>query len=577
MSVLNWLLTALSTVCALAIVAYAARARRTLRERVDTTVAAIRSLQSAMAGGGDELDLRYRLRAADEAAVPGPLAGAWRDYRASLVDAGDDAPAGTPVGARVPASRFFNADLPYRAGLDLRRFDALPNQLVGFGLFLTFCGLAASIVLAKQGMGAGTRATIAALDNLLSAAAFKFVTSIAAIGAALWFGGARNKLYNELDEALEALCVALDARTVPVSDVAAFAELQAELRRQTLLLEHDGEQLGAAIEAAMDRALERHLVTALKPVATAIESMGVHLGAQNVEALRQMVDRFAERLGGSARTHTDQLAAILDEAGRAMRGAPAAIVKASEAFGTLIDTEARAFGTRVNAATAGLATALAETREVLEAVTRQAGNLHAGIGRTEQLLLEHVKILDGEAARAGAALRDGAIALRAAVDTDGPLDRASARLAAAASALTDGAGAAVAFLADGEAAAATLAGHAARFGGKMTELDRAIASAVDRLAESRGDVPDFEEPPIAQDPLAPSPAREAPPQSPATMAIAKSLDRLADAPDQVIEVDRPSAPDTPSIAAAPPSSPAANATVSPRSEPTIVAPGATNS
>lgn len=505
MSLLNWLLTILSCLLALLIVLYTVRERRTLGRRVDILLDAIARLGAAVEEHAEGAGLRGALGRVGEVAESGPLAVVWRDYRASLVDLGEDAPPGAPA----PASRFFNAELPYRAGLDLRRFDALPNLLVGAGLFLTFVGLALSIFVAQLGMSGDTHATIEALHNLLAAAAFKFVTSIGAIGAALWFGRSRNDLYSRLDAALETLCVVLDARTAPVSDVAATAAVRDALEHQTMLLDRDQGRFGVEIEAAMNRALAAHLGAAMKPVAVAIESMGVHLGAQNVAALRQMVETFSERLGGSARTHTDHLAAILDEAGRAMRGAPAAIGKASEAFADLIDQEARAFATRVNGATEHHNRALEQTRQVLQRLTQEAADLHAGIAKTERLLLDRVGAVDAEFARAGASLHEGARALQAAVAAIGPIDVAGDRLAAAAAALAASAG-----------AAARLTDQADRFAGKMVELDGAIAGAVDRLAgqlDSNNSLPP--EPELVEaDPAVPRPDSAPTPAAPSALA-----------------------------------------------------------
>jgi hypothetical protein len=76
----------------------------------------------------------------------------------------------------------------------------MPDYLVGLGLVLTFLGLVSALYFAAQGLEAGDVAeTRASLTALLSAATFKFITSIAGVASSIIFSVFFNKYMGQLD------------------------------------------------------------------------------------------------------------------------------------------------------------------------------------------------------------------------------------------------------------------------------------------------------------------------------------------------------------------------------------------
>lgn len=86
-----------------------------------------------------------------------------------------------------PAIYFCDASVVQPA-IHTRFFDAVPTQLVGLGILVTFVGLAAGVGLASGSLASAEPAEIQlALSQLLNGASLAFMTSIFGLGSALGF------------------------------------------------------------------------------------------------------------------------------------------------------------------------------------------------------------------------------------------------------------------------------------------------------------------------------------------------------------------------------------------------------
>jgi hypothetical protein len=117
-------------------------------------------------------------------------------------------------------------------GLDPRYHAALPGLLVGAGLLFTFFGLAIALHSASGIVAADvTQAQRnAALHELLSAASFKFWTSVAGLLLSILYALFRKARLHKVETALETFRAALDARAPLVTAVQLQAETNALLR-----------------------------------------------------------------------------------------------------------------------------------------------------------------------------------------------------------------------------------------------------------------------------------------------------------------------------------------------------------
>jgi len=82
---------------------------------------------------------------------------------------------------------YFVAEEPVESAVDHRGFmSALPGYFTSVGLILTFVGLVVALYFAAKGFRSGNlEQARAAILQLLNASAFKFITSVAALGTAL--------------------------------------------------------------------------------------------------------------------------------------------------------------------------------------------------------------------------------------------------------------------------------------------------------------------------------------------------------------------------------------------------------
>ena len=85
-------------------------------------------------------------------------------------------------------------------GFPLKIISALPGYFVGIGLVTTFLGLVAALYFAAQGMKSGNYEDARlSLMHLLSAASFKFTTSIAGVASSLCLSFLYKFLLHNLD------------------------------------------------------------------------------------------------------------------------------------------------------------------------------------------------------------------------------------------------------------------------------------------------------------------------------------------------------------------------------------------
>ena len=91
-------------------------------------------------------------------------------------------------------------------GFPLNIISALPGYFVGIGLVATFLGLVAALYFAAQGMRSGNYEDARnSLMHLLSAASFKFTTSIAGVASSLCISFLYKFLLHNLDMKMDVL------------------------------------------------------------------------------------------------------------------------------------------------------------------------------------------------------------------------------------------------------------------------------------------------------------------------------------------------------------------------------------
>lgn len=303
------------------------------------------------------------------------IGSTWDEFESTLLLPTD---MGSIRNTRRP-SEYFNDGLFFKAGISIRTFESVPNQLVGAGLLCTFVGLVLSLLIAQRGIGADIGQAKQALADLLNAAAFKFTTSIAALGCSVAYQSYKNRILHDSDDLIERLCRELERLMVQVTPEALADESRNELALQTVQLERFNSELAISIAEALDGKLRESLGVAMQPVASEIGRLAERLGEINQDALEQMVDRFSSELSGAAKEHTDQMAKMLQAAAESIAAVPSHIDAAGERFSQQIDAGAQELSTSMMAAAENVDEAIQGAARGLAASVQAAAGTFGGI------------------------------------------------------------------------------------------------------------------------------------------------------------------------------------------------------
>lgn len=320
----------------------------------------------------------------------GPLGLAWREVGHNLVM--------TRNGQALSqcASRIFSPELLYHHDVDLRRFEAFPNILVGAGLATTFVLLALTIGVGVSSLNAADTQSISAILPLLQASALKFLTSIFGIGCSIWFIVARDKAVLEAEAALAAIADTLASALPYVSQQTLLANLVIQSAEQNRLSKARNKDLASAVAGSVRVELENGLVAALTPIADRMTDLSQRVAEVNAKQIEMMAAAFARDLGTAIEQYSRTLSEQLETAVNRFAEVPPAIEAAANAYaGAVDDSVIRLRSGAENAS------------EIYSGIEQLLRNLTAAITAADERLNQSVQSFRGE-------LDDGAEGLRTA-------------------------------------------------------------------------------------------------------------------------------------------------------------------
>jgi hypothetical protein len=265
---------------------------RPVLQGLDEALRVVSEAQSAHA-------LHDRFSSIDQRLASNRVIGdAWRAFVRTLVPVpGQDG----VLGATRRPREDLNEGILTSAGVNLRFYTAVPNYLVGLGLLFTFLGLVAALYFASAGVAApSVQEAQAALRDLLAAATFKFVTSIAGLGASIVYSSREKTQLYRLGHRLSELCTALEQRLVPVTPEYLGTVQLAEMRTQSVLLRRLGRHLHVTIPDTVEERLASELLDAIAPMREGF--------ARAAERIGQMDEALTLRLMGGASPAVNQVA-----------------------------------------------------------------------------------------------------------------------------------------------------------------------------------------------------------------------------------------------------------------------------
>ena len=236
----------------------------------------------------------------------------WRNYAATFTPVPGNEQA---LGAPQPPQAAFDDGLFARVGLNLRFYQAVPNILVGTGLLFTFIGLVAGLHFASEGVtAADVREAQAALRDLMAAATFAFVTSIAGLAASLGFSWREKTHLHATQAEIRRLCQLLEERLVPLTpETLLVAQIEAT-RKIDQKLAQLGRSLVVRAPEGVEERLASELTLATRPLKSALEKV-----AKRFETLDE---RVAGELLGASRTVRELTSRVASAAHEALDAAP---------------------------------------------------------------------------------------------------------------------------------------------------------------------------------------------------------------------------------------------------------------
>jgi hypothetical protein len=167
----------------------------------------------------------------------------------------------------------------------------VPNYLVGLGLLFTFAGLVAALYFASAGVAAASiQEAQDALRHLLAAATFKFMTSIAGLGASIVYSSREKTQLYRLGHRIDALCTALEQRLVPVTPEYLGTVQLAEMRNQSLLLRRLGRHLHVTIPDTVEERLASELLDAIAPMRDGFARAAERIGRMDDTLLARLLE-----------------------------------------------------------------------------------------------------------------------------------------------------------------------------------------------------------------------------------------------------------------------------------------------
>jgi hypothetical protein len=354
----------------------------------------IRGLRRLVRACGRAAEFRQNFARVDESLSASMFGGAWSEYRECLKESEDSVlyprRPDEYLGLHAIASRSFPA----------RFFAAAHGYFIGIGLLLTFVGLVAALKFAAGGVASSDLAVAKeALNALLAAASFKFMTSIAGLGCSLVLSVASRSTTYLVESAAQGLAGDLERAMTPIfAECLAYDQLAATQAQVQLLAKLATPGVGvpsvatAGADSAHHAALQKiltsflaemrgsagtemkQLTTKLSAVGDAIGSMQSHIGHSG--------EHFAEQLGLAASRLLTAATTLQDS----LDGRVAQVGARIDSLGTTFARSESLFSAAAEKAAGGL---LGSFRELDAGVRSQIGSMQdivASLDRARQVL-----------------------------------------------------------------------------------------------------------------------------------------------------------------------------------------------
>jgi hypothetical protein len=198
-----------------------------------------------------------------------------------------------------PYNEIWNIRTALAEGVNVPLFESMPNLLIGFGLMCTFIFLSIAIYSATAGLGSGEGDPQKALENLLSSASGKFVTSIAGLFCSLLWNWAAKSLLQDVERSIGRMITRLKKLAPDNAPEIAIANQLSILKE---MLSQEREQVGqfkrfeTDFAVAIAKATGEALTPAFERLAQELRQLSDRMSSINEDALAKMLEMFGKKL-----------------------------------------------------------------------------------------------------------------------------------------------------------------------------------------------------------------------------------------------------------------------------------------
>ncbi|CAO4191861.1 anti-phage ZorAB system protein ZorA [Methylorubrum extorquens] len=295
------------------------------------------------------------------------IGSAWGEFAETLVV--------EPRAVRntIRPQSFINVGVARERLYGLKLMSSIPGYFVGLGLLLTFIGLVFALNKAAGSTGAGSAEEMTrSLGELLSAATFKFGTSIAGLGSSLALALLFKSYAIWIETGFDGFCRDLEDRLVfyPPQAIAAETKTILEAQRDQLK-EINSERFFTRLGDSVAPSVQAAMAAAVQPMTESLNEAVGQLTQTSQTGLEEMLRRFQDNLQGSAGAELKQLAGTLNAMQGALEGVQRNLAGSGQDFSRQLSDAAANLDRLVSQAGANLGASADTSRALLEDVAQQ--------------------------------------------------------------------------------------------------------------------------------------------------------------------------------------------------------------
>lgn len=286
----------------------------------------------------------------------------------------------------------------------LRRLGKWSGLFVGFGLLVTFLGLVAALDSATQAIKAATSggegSTTAmqnALKGLLSAATFKFYTSIFGLGASLCVSYSERLFRRNLTKEASLLCQEIENHWALLTSEQLLVEQVHEAQQASSQLKQFNTEMAEGLmhlSGAMSKSLQDNIM----PVRQNLEQVGQNIGAMEQTISRSIGENLKVMQEETLNILADRLGSVVNQqAGAELSGLSRTLEHLTISLSGMTDSLEQGGGNFVST----LGSAMGDLRAGVSSLTEATENISASLNRD---MMEAQRVLQGRVEALGSTL-----------------------------------------------------------------------------------------------------------------------------------------------------------------------------